>query len=355
MTAKLCREQAPLSRCRPATFGRAARHWSREGRHFVDSDSPKSPAAVGPPMGAAQARVGQLRGHALGPELARHLGEHLLAGGEVDGQIERADAHPLAASARSHISMRSSSAFHRATCSNALEVEIGVEFTVHHREHVAVELRRHAGAVVIGAHQPTGVLDQVGAQQQGVARLQRVGQRRQEIGPRPRRQVADRGAEEHHQSPADPRDLAEVFLEIAADSVDLDARILVAGWPNRPPAAPRRRRRTGRTGAAIHCRATRLSSSLVFSEVPLPSSTNVSAPDAAAISAERSRRISRLGAGRVVLGQPGDLVEQVAAHRVVEPLGRQRFRRLGQAVVHIAAQRLRRRSPRPGGWTARGS
>ena len=51
----------------------------------------------------------------------------------------------------------------------------------------------------------------------------------------------------------------------------------------------------------------------------------------------------RLGAGRVVLGQPGDLVEQVAAHRVVEPLGRQRLRRLGQPVAHIAAQRLRGR------------
>ncbi len=33
------------------------------------------------------------------------------------------------------------------------------------------------------------------------------------------------------------------------------------------------------------------SSMRVFSEVPLPSSTSVSAPDAAAISAERARRI----------------------------------------------------------------
>ena len=49
----------------------------------------------------------------------------------------------------------------------------------------------------------------------------------------------------------------------------------------------------------------------------------------------------RLGAGRVVLGQPGDLVEQITAHGIVEPLGRQRLRCLLQAVEHVAAQRRR--------------
>ena len=128
-------------------------------------------------------------------------------------------------STRSHISMRSSAVFHRATCWNALEVEICVQFAIDYREHIAVELRCDAGAVVVGAYQPTGVLDQVGAQQQAVARLQRVRQRRQEVRSRTRCQVADRGAEEHHQTPADPRDLAEMFLEIATHRIDLDARI----------------------------------------------------------------------------------------------------------------------------------
>ena len=56
----------------------------------------------------------------------------------------------------------------------------------------------------------------------------------------------------------------------------------------------------------------------------------------------------RLGAGRVVLGQPGDLVEQVAAHGIVEPLGRQRLRRLPQPGEHVVAQRRAPRSRRPG-------
>ncbi len=83
-----------------------------------------------------------------------------------------------------------------------------------------------------------------------------------------------------------------------------------------------------------------VSSSLVFSEVPLPSSTRVSAPLAAAIAGDAIAQDLRLGPGRVVLGQPGDLVEQVAADRVVEPLGRQRLRSLRQPVEHVAAQRL---------------
>ena len=116
-----------------------------------------------------------------------------------------------------------------------VEVEVGVEFAVDHREHVAVEPRRHAGAVVVGAYQPAGVLHQVGAQQQGVTGLQRVRQRGQELGARPGRQVADRRAEEDDQTPADAGDLAEVFLEITAHRVDLDARVLLLRWPTPRP------------------------------------------------------------------------------------------------------------------------
>ena len=42
-----------------------------------------------------------------------------------------------------------------------------------------------------------------------------------------------------------------------------------------------------------------------------------------------------LGAGRVVLRQPGDVLEQLAAQLVVEPLGRQPFSRGSQAGQHI--------------------
>ena len=211
---------------RPWAAPRASR--SAEFASFGRQRQPEVSRPIGPPMGAPQARGGQLRRHALGPELARHLGEHLLARGEVDGQIQRADAHPLSgARPQPHLDALLVGV-PPGHVLEGLEVEVGVELAVDHREHIAVEPRRHARAVVVGADQPAGVLDQVGAQQQGVARLQAcrtapTGSRR--AGPAsgcrswsPRNTTSRR---------ADARDLAEVLLEIAADGVDLDARILV--------------------------------------------------------------------------------------------------------------------------------
>ena len=71
---------------------------------------------------------------------------------------------------RSHISMRWSASFQRATCSNRLGVEVGAELAVEHEQHVAVELGGDPGAVVVGGDQPGPVLDQVGAEQEPVVR-----------------------------------------------------------------------------------------------------------------------------------------------------------------------------------------
>ena len=206
---------------------------------------PEVAGVVRPPMCAPQTCIRQFRGDAVGPELARHLGEHLLAVGEVDGQVKRrrpAPAAPL--SPQPHLDALLVGVPLRDVL-EGVEVEVGVEFAVDHRQHVAVEPRGHAGTVVVGTHQPAGVLDQVGAQQQAVAGLQRLRQRGQEFGARPRCQIADRRAEERDQPPADAGNLAEVFLEIAAYGVDFDARVLAAGWPTGGVAAPKHPRRTG--------------------------------------------------------------------------------------------------------------
>src|SRR5579875_1352642 len=50
---------------------------------------------IGPPPGAAQPGRGQFGGHRLDAELACHLGQHLLAGTELDGHIQRTDSHAL--------------------------------------------------------------------------------------------------------------------------------------------------------------------------------------------------------------------------------------------------------------------
>ena len=68
-----------------------------------------------------------------------------------------------------------------------VDVEVGVELAVDDAQHVAVELGRDAGAVVVGGLEHRGVLDQVGAQQQVVdAGAQQLGDRAQEAPPRAR-------------------------------------------------------------------------------------------------------------------------------------------------------------------------
>ena len=82
------------------------------------------------------------------------------------------------------------------------------------------------------------------------------------------------------------------------------------------------------------------SSSRVFSEVPLPSSISVRAPVTAAISVDALLEDRPLGAGRVVLVEPGDLVEELAAAGVVEVLRRQRQRPRRQPGPHVASHLL---------------
>jgi hypothetical protein len=50
-----------------------------------------------------------------------------------------------------------------------LRREVRVQIPVDHPQDVAVELRGHAGRIVVGPHEPSGVLHQVGAEEQAVA------------------------------------------------------------------------------------------------------------------------------------------------------------------------------------------
>ena len=77
-------------RARPRRAGLAARQ-SSASVTWTDERQAEVARLVGPPVRAAQTRGGQFGVDAVGPELARHLGEHLLACGEVDGQVERTD------------------------------------------------------------------------------------------------------------------------------------------------------------------------------------------------------------------------------------------------------------------------
>ena len=82
----------------------------------------------------------------------------------------------------------------------------------------------------------------------------------------------------------------------------------------------------------------------VFSDVPEPSSTSVSALVSSAMSRAWASEDAAFGAGRVVLGEAGDLVEQLAPAVVVEPLRRQRLR---QSRRGLLGRRWPARAPPP--------
>ena len=107
-----------------------------------------------------------------------------------------------------------------------VDVEIGVEFPVDDRELIAVELGIEPGGVVIGAHEPATVLDQIGAQQQAVPRPHHRRQHCEEFRAWLRRQVADRRPQEGEQPAPTFGNSGSVRLEIATDSGDFDTWVL---------------------------------------------------------------------------------------------------------------------------------
>ena len=221
-------------------------------------------------------------------------------------------------------------------------VEVGVEVRVEHVQDVAVELRRHAGRVVVGGLEPGAVLDEVGADQQAVVRAEQPATCAACAGAL-RGEVADRAAEERDRRAAarPARDPVEVALEVADDAVDREAR------DTRPRArrrvrTPTRRRRPGRSAQLPpppSGRAARASCARSRS----PSSTSSrGAGRARRCSAARLVENRLLRARRVVLGQLGDALEQLPAARVVEVLRRQRLR-AREPVAHVLGEARERR------------
>ena len=113
-------------------------------------------------------------------------------------------------------------------------VEVRLELAVEHVEDVLVELRGDAGGIVVGGLEGGGVLDQVRAEQEAVARVHQGGDPGEERAPGPGAEVADRAAEEGDQRPLGPGDPLEVGLVVADDALDREPRVLVdelAGGP----------------------------------------------------------------------------------------------------------------------------
>ncbi len=115
----------------------------------------------------------------------------------------------------------------------------------------------------------------------------------EEPGPLRRVEVADGAAEEREQPPAAAGQLAEVAVEVADDGVDLEPRALGGDRLGRRRASVASDTSKGTNRCSVPAPAKASSSSRVFSDVPEPSSTSVSAPVSAAISPARAARIAR--------------------------------------------------------------
>ena len=221
-------------------------------------------------------------------------------------------------------------------------VEVGVELAVEDAQHVEVELGGDALAVVVGGLEHRRVLDQVGAEQQEAVVVEPRAQLAQEAPARAGGEVADRAAEEGDDARGAGlrrRDLGEVVLEVAGDALDLEAGVLLGqrggGVADHAAVDVERHVALDRSGVEQHARLVGGAGAELDELARAGHRHDV----------VRARLQDRpLGAGRVVLGQLGDAVEELRAAGVVEVLGRQLLGRPGEAVERVVGERAARRA-----------
>ena len=111
-------------------------------------------------------------------------------------------------------------------CVNRPGSKVAAELAVDDEEHVLVERGCDAGRVVVGRLEPCDVLHEIGAKEKRLARTEQSVESAQEAAALIAGQVADRRAEECEQPSPAFGEPPEVALEVADDTVYLDARVL---------------------------------------------------------------------------------------------------------------------------------
>ena len=169
---------------------------------------------------------------------------------KVDSQVQVAHRDGLLARSSAAASRSTPAGVEARHVLEPLQVEVGVQLAVEHREHVAVELRRHALRVVVRGLQPRDVLHQVGARagtrRRAPAAAATSSRKRARCG---RLEVAD-GAAEEGDEPRPPRGRRPRWRSKSPTTACTAGQ----GTPRRAAAAPRagwpRSRRRGRSAAA---------------------------------------------------------------------------------------------------------
>ena len=113
---------------------------------------------------------------------------------------------------------------------------------------------------------------------------------------------------------------AEVLLEVADHRVDAHARVARRPAPGAASTSTGSHTSKGTKRSSVPASARPSSRSRVLVDVPEPSSTQAGGAGAAGDRARLALEDLGLLARRVVLGQAGDVVEELRAALVVEPL-----------------------------------
>ena len=183
-----------------------------------------------------------------------------------------------------------------------------------------------------------GVLDEVGAEEERILVGHGGDHVREELGARRRRQVADGAAEERDQAPSAGGEQVEVVLEVADDGVDVEARVLGddgAGCASKGRLADVEGNEPAQH-AAVSQRGQEQARLLRRARSELDERVGAGGVgDGAGAGIEDLA----LAPGRVVLREAGDLVEELAAALVVEPLGGQLFRGGREPGARVALER----------------
>jgi hypothetical protein len=214
-------------------------------------------------------------------------------------------------------------------------VEVAAELAVEDEEHVLVELRGDPARVVVGGVQARVRLDEVDAEQEAVLALQHGAHAEQEGHALGRLEVADGRAEEAHEARAGARDAAEVALEVADDSQDLEpgvarAQALSGGVERRGGDVDRHE-----ALAAVSPEGVEQELGLPREAAPISTISRGrtrATSSSATRRGSRSRRVRQYSGRRVISSNSSE-------PRVVEVLGRQLLRAARQPGARVGLER----------------
>ena len=225
----------------------------------------------------------------------------------------------------------------------APQVEVTAELAIDAREQIQIEGRGHALCIVIGGVQHIGIFLEIDADDHGAARPDLAAGHLEERVRLLRREIADGRAWEVDDPArgAAIRRYCQRVGEIGADGDDAEAR---------KPAQKPLHRRTQRRRRDIDRHVDR-GRERADKEAGLQAFAAAVFEERRALAGE-TRDVAQLllgnrqlGARRVVLAQPADALEELAADGVVEVLGRQRLLRARQSFDYVSTEV-------DGGWLA---